>query len=206
MATFLNRVFKNNGDVKYTDEKVTNALEQWKPWGIAPAPAFRSINSRMISKDANTTFLMKKKYFILPFNSFPNHYYLSFDDKVWHPGNLSNDEIFTTETSECCNQLVSVIEKCYHCTYHHMRELFFRDKKFNIFTNNCQNILGQQFETCAIFIYHMSLIINIITGSTILFAIGILTLTVLIIYEHSLYRTKQIAYNVCPHIKTIHSI
>lgn len=200
------RIFKTNGEQKYTAERVDEALAKWKSWGDGDAPAFRSIQSGIVSKETNTTFILKKKYFILNYNSFPNHYYLAIDDKVWHPGNLSTEKIFDTEISKCDNQLVSVSEKCYHCTYHYLQDMFYKDKKFNIFLNNCQNILGHAFETSALMIYHVSLFLHLFTRRNIWFAISIIVLFILIVYQRIIFTKKQIAFDVCPHIKKIHSI
>lgn len=192
--------FCNKMEERYSEENVKRALRKWYGHGVMPPPREASIDSRLVNGSANTSVVLYKRRALFEFLQFPNHYYISVDGKVWHPGDPSEKEIFINEDSSKWH-VMRAHEMCFHCTYHFFLELFERDTKFNLVTNNCQNVVGHVFETSVLILYHLSLIMFLVTAQFIFFVFGMMALTLLVFHQLMVTAIRELEYIYCPHIR-----
>lgn len=185
---------------KYTDENIKKYLKKWYGYGMMSPPRNASIDSRLINGGSDTSIVLYKRYSLLQFLEFPNHYYLSVDNQIWHPGDPSEIKIFTDDDPED-SHVMRAHEMCFHCTYHYFIKLFRRDLNFNILTNNCQNVIGYVFETSLIVLYHLSLVTFIVLGQIIFFVFSMACLILLILHQAMITAVRELTYSYCPHIR-----
>ena len=192
---------------KYTEEKVNDALSTWVAYSKTE-PQKESIESRLINnkKPSITNIIIYRKYPLYEKFSFPSHYYMTINDKIWHPGYGDDMNIFQTETSgdnPCRNGIIEIKEKCNYCVYWELYRNFQSDKNFNIMLNNCQVIMGMFAETVCIFIIIISLMTSAITGYYIFLVIMLFFFFVLLIFSFSTHCTDKFTFSTCPHISPI---
>lgn len=193
---------------KYTDEKIKNALEQWSD-DSKIEPLLDSIESRLLnnSSASKTNILIYRKYPLYEKFSFPSHYYMTIDDKIWHPGYGDDMNIFQKETpqdnSNNRNSIIEIIEKCNYCVYWELYRNFQSDKHFNIMANNCQVIMGMFAETICIAIITISLVASALTGHFIFILIVLFFFLVLFFFSFATHCTNKFTISTCPHIKSI---
>lgn len=186
---------------KYTNSAVADSLKEWEH-AKDLEPDLDSIKSRLMEIGSETNIILYKRYPIFSMLNIPNHYYLYINGKIWHPGHESSDDIFHRNDSES-GYVVGFTEMCSYCTYHFFFNLFKKDKKFNILTNNCQKITGFIFETVLILTFHVTLILFIFTRKIILFVIAITMIFIIFIYVYISRPNSVFPYSKCPHIKNI---
>lgn len=189
---------------KYTSDNIKKCLKKWEGYGLKNSPALQSIPSRLKDSSANTSVALYKRYPLIDLLSFPNHYYISVDGIEWHPGDLGTDQIFMQGERNNKGRVMHAYEMCFHCTYHTFLEWFSKDKKFNFFTNNCQNILGNIFETALLLSYHVSLLLFVVFGKIIFFIISIALFATVAVHQSSVTALKELQYSACPHIQNIY--
>lgn len=192
---------------KYTYDKIKEALEPWSK-DSKNEPALASIPSRLIKNNQteNTNMIVYRKYSILQKLSFPSHYYLTIDDRTWHPGYGDDMDIFQKEDHSIYDPNRSVIEikeKCNYCVYWEMYKNFNSDKNFNLMVNNCQVIIGLFAETVCLFIMLFSIIMSAITGAMMFLLMAAFFLTVLFLFTKSTYCNESFQFSTCPHIISI---
>lgn len=193
-------------DHKYTDEKIKAALEQWA--GDAEnEPRLYSIESRLMNNSnvTKTNIVIYRKYPLYERFTFPSHYYMTIDDKIWHPGYGDDPEIFQAKTSDDNSRhgIIEIIEKCNYCVYWELFRNFQSDRNFNIMVNNCQVIMGMFAETICILIMVMATISAAITGHFIFLLIFIFCFFVLLIFSSATHYRDRYPFSTCPHIKPI---
>lgn len=186
--------------MRYSDEKITEALQLWD-YAKDYEPHERSIKSRLYLPDAdrskepiNTSLIVFKKYSLLPFLSFPSHYYIVVDGLIFHPGFNDSQDIYNNTTSKYDTKTVGVREECHYCVYKNMKKYFINDLHFNIATNNCQIILGTFKEFFSLLGVFIALVLLSITGDMIyIFLLLIIIAINLFTYIHRpMYFTKCI--------------
>lgn len=194
---------------KYTDEKITAALTQWAD-DSKNEPAKNSIESRLLNNSsiAQTNILIYRKYPLYEKFTFPSHYYMTIDDKIWHPGYGDDMNIFQTETTQTNdsnnrNSIIEIKEKCNYCVYWELYKNFQSDRHFNIMTNNCQVIMGMFAETICILIISISLIASVITGYYVFLLIVLFFFFVLFIFSFATHCTDKFSFSTCSHIISI---
>lgn len=190
---------------KYTRENVDKALARWE-YARDLEPRLNSIKSRMHISEENTdlrpirtSFVFTKKVSLLPLLGIMGHYFVSIDDRVWHPGHNWTDTIFEDYDIEN-SQTVCVEEMCHFCLYRTMDNMFFKDRQFNIMFNNCQIVTGYIWETVLSIFYLLLLVMAIITGHVIFLIITFLIVIVLIVYNLIISTSSIITFAWCPHI------
>lgn len=191
---------------KYTNEKIEKALSQWKD-SSKNEPKLKSIESRLINrKNSNdTNIVIYRKYSIYKNITFPNHYYLTINDKIWHPGFGDDANIFQSSTSNNVEEsntysIIEIKEKCNYCVYWELYRNFLSDRNFNVAINNCQIIIGVFAETICIIIICISTIIAALSGHYIFLLICLYFVMVLFVFSFSTYRTNSYKFSTCPHI------
>lgn len=193
---------------KYTKEKIDEALKEWTEYS-EKEPALHSIESRLINKSSadQTNIIIYRKYPINNILRFPNHYYLTINDKIWHPGYGDDDNIFQTEISNendiYHNSVIEIKEKCNYCAYWELYNNFEGDRHFNIMVNNCQVIMGMFAETICIIVIIVSLITTTFTGYYVTMLIAIFVFLVLFVFSILTYRREKVSFSVCRHIISI---
>lgn len=199
-------VFFNILSNKYTDEKIKDALAQWVDYSKDEPKEF-SIESRIMNKSSisRTNIIIYRKYPLYERFTFPSHYYMTIDDKVWHPGYGDDMNIFLAETStndesNSRNSIIEIKEKCNYCVYWELYRNFQADKHFNIMVNNCQVIMGMFAETICILIIFISLLTSVITGYYIFIVLSLFLFCVLFIFSFSSHCTEKFTFSTCPHI------
>lgn len=198
-------IFFNVLSHKYTDEKVKEAL---KPWVNSSnnEPQKYSIKSRLINNSTTkeTNIVIYRKYPIFYTFTFPSHYYMSIDEKIWHPGYGDDMNIFQKETTSVVGSdrysIIEIMEKCNYCVYWELYRNFQSDKHFNIMTNNCQVIMGMFAETVCLVIIFTSIIAAAITGYLMFLLIAFFFLLVIVLFTFSTYCTDRYKYSTCIHV------
>lgn len=152
---------------KYTIDRVEYALSEWK-YAKDKVPSNESILSRISMSETTiadiletkrpmrTIFVITKKYPMIISLNILGHYYKCFDDKTWHPGDITTNDIFGSRDPAYSN-VIMIEEMCHYCFYHTMISLFTKDLNFNIMTNNCQVITGYITETILTISYFIAL-------------------------------------------------
>lgn len=192
---------------KYTDEKIEKALAQWVD-DSKYEPQLHSIESRLLNNSSvtRTNIIIYRKYPLYEKFTFPSHYYMTIDEKIWHPGYGDDMNIFQKETSSDDNSRHSIIEikeKCNYCVYWELYRNFDADKHFNLMANNCQVVMGMFAETICLLIILVSLILSCLTGCYIFLLIMLFFFFVLFIFSFFTHCTNKFAYSTCPHISSI---
>lgn len=192
---------------KYTDEKVKEALSTWVEDSKSEPPK-ESIESRLMNNKsmANTNIIIYRKYPLYEKFTFPSHYYMTINEKIWHPGYGDDMNIFRTEASgdnPSRNGIIEIKEKCNYCVYWELYRNFQADKNFNIMVNNCQVIMGMFAETICIFIIFVSLLASAITGYYIFLMVVLFFFLVLLVFSLSTHCTDKYTFSTCPHIVPI---
>lgn len=203
---------------KYTVERVNYELRDWE-YAKDKKPALESILSRISisektltkinGKDGDnnengqrplkTTFVITKKYPMLISLNILGHYYKCFNDKTWHPGDTTSENIFGSRDPNY-SSVITIEELCDHCFYHSFQNLFYRDVHFNLVLNNCQVITGYIAETILVILYFITLALVIFTGQIIFLIILLSLLLIVILYNIFQITTNNITINYCPHI------
>lgn len=202
--------FFNILDHKYTDDKIKTALAKWSEYS-KNEPKERSIESRLMKNSTNnqTNILIYRKYPLYEKFTFPSHYYMTIDDKIWHPGYGDDENIFQQETiaenSNNRNGIIEIKEKCNYCVYWELYKNFQSDRHFNLMSNNCQVIMGMFAETICILIIAISLIATTITGYYVFLLIALFFFLVLFIFSLSTHCTQKFRFSTCIHIRPIHN-
>lgn len=178
---------------KYTQKAIDQALHDYISYKDS-IPALSSIKSKFLNPNATTSFFIYKKYNLYDYKFLPSHFYIIVDGKVYHPGNPSEPILVDYEEKKAT--VFKVEEKCKYCTYHTMNDLFQRDKKFNIFTNNCQIILGNYLSTSLLWIGTTFLLLYVIIGYLSFFYIGSSIMLLSMLYDKMHVRDESF----CPHI------
>lgn len=187
-------------ETKYSEQNVRKALEPWASYKNAKIK-MNEITSRLYSPDSQTVFFVNKKYPLYNYRLLPSHVFTRINGKVFHPGS-SDTDIFVDEETRT-STIVSVDERCYKCTYESLQAMFQRDKNFNIFTNNCQVIMGQPHETYLLLLAFVFAILYVISGSP-KFVLGTLSIFIyVILYEKLSSSIDVFRHSTCPHIKTL---
>lgn len=199
-------LFFNILSEKYTSEKIETALSEWKDFS-KNEPRLESIESRLMNNNSGskeTNIIIYRKYPIYKNMTFPSHYYLTVDNKIWHPGYGDDMNIFQTQTSNNVDSnnysIIEIKEKCKYCVYWELYKNFQSDKHFNVMINNCQIIMGMFAETICIIIIVISVIIAALSGHFIFLLITLYFLLVLFIFSFATYRTETYKFSTCPHI------
>lgn len=193
---------------KYTDEKIEEALSRWAA-DSKNEPSERSIESRLMTSvlPSKTNIIIYRKYPLYDKFTFPSHYYMTIDEKIWHPGYGDDMNIYQTATSsEFTNHpsIIEIKEKCNYCVYWELYRNFQSDKHFNIMSNNCQVIMGMFAETICIIIILISLIVGALTGLYVFLVVSLFFFFVLLIFSITTHCTDKFTYSICPHIMPIH--
>lgn len=188
---------------KYTDEKITNALSQWVNFS-KHEPLQHSIESRLMNNAAHVTnIIIYRKYPLYEKFTFPSHYYMTINDKIWHPGFGDDMNIFQERTDTNGNDkhgIIEIKEKCNYCVYWELYRNFQSDKNFNIMVNNCQVIMGMFAETICILIILITLITGAITGYYVFLIISLFFFLVLLMFSMATHRKEKFTFSTCPHI------
>lgn len=183
---------------KYSPLAIREALSEWED-GSDKEPDLASLNSRIFEPGSKTVFFLNKKYHLYGYRFMPSHMFTVIDGKVFHPGS-SNTEIFV-KREDTPSVVVSLEERCRYCTYHYLNDLFKRDRGFNIFTNNCQIIMGQYVETALISLSYMLMILYVILGKVLMLIISMTILSYVIIHEK--LSSDCMTHWHCRHIKSL---
>lgn len=186
-------------DKKYSPENVTEALKPYERYKDAE-PANDSITSRLLDANADTIFFVYKKYPLYEINLFPAHYYVVIDGKIFHPGGATSPIFLKSDERE--NVITSIEEKCKFCTYQALNTLFESDKHYNIFTKNCQIILGSYINTIILATSLVCIALYVVIGYTSFVFIGIVMIAFSIIYD-KLLQTQGFQFESCKHIKSV---
>lgn len=189
---------------KYTDDKVAEALSQWENYA-KNEPQEHSIESRLLNNTNNkqTNIIIYRKYPLYEKFTFPSHYYMTIDDKIWHPGYGDDLNIFQVETANDNINRYSIIEikeKCNYCVYWELYRNFQADKHFNIMINNCQVIMGMFAETICLFIIIFAIVMAALTGYFVLLIIALFFFFVLLIFSFFTHCTDKFMFSTCKHI------
>lgn len=191
---------------KYTDDKISRALEEWAE-DSKTEPALHSLESCLMNNGApkKTNIIIYRKYPIYERFTFPSHYYMTVGNKIWHPGYGDDINIFQTETpsDNAKNSIIEIKEKCNYCIYWEMYRNFQSDKHFNIMTNNCQVVMGMFTETICILIIMISLVFAALTGYYIFLVVVVFFFVVLFVFSFSTHCTHKYTFSSCPHILPI---
>ncbi len=179
---------------KYTDEAIENALSEYKKYSLIE-PTINSIKSKYYQLDTPTSFIIYKRYNLYNNPLMPHHVYIMIDGRSYHPGS-PNDEIFQ-EGDPDKGQVTGVEEICKYCVYHRLQTLFKNDKQFNIFTNNCQIVLGNSFNTILIWCFVGMIILFIVSGIGIFFFFSLALFLQSFLYGAF---TSNVTNNRCIHI------
>lgn len=193
--------------LKYTDEKIKDALKQWNYAKDKP-PQLASINSRIVKpeqspSDIGSSFIVHKVYSLLPCINIINHYYLVIDGKVWHPGYVEDPEIYLDYDTETDSVIYCIEEVCHYCVYHIMKRNFLQDKNFNIVTNNCQRITGHLTETAISMVFVFCLVGGIFTGKMMFLLFAILCIFIVLIFNKHGKQQKSLYIAHCQHVRKI---
>lgn len=193
---------------KYTEEKINLALAKWVAYS-KNEPANFSIESRLMSPRSTslrqTSIFVYRKYPLYTKLTFPSHYYLTIDDKIWHPGFADDLNIFQTETSPTEEErsnysIIEIKEKCNYCSYWEMHRNFEADKHFNLMANNCQVVVGMFAETICIILLSVALIASVITGYYLFLIFALFLFFVLFFFSFATHCTDKVPFSTCPHI------
>lgn len=195
--------FFNILDHKYTNEKVTDALAQWVQYS-KDEPLKHSIESRLINNSSitKTNIIIYRKYPLFDRFTFPSHYYMTIDEKIWHPGYGDDMNIFQEEKNynNNRNSIIAIKEKCNYCTYWELYRNFQSDKNFNLMVNNCQVVMGMFAETICLLIIIISLITSAVTGYYMFLLVSLFFFFVLFIFSTITHCTDKYIFSTCPHI------
>ncbi|ACD03567.1 Ac81-like protein [Musca domestica salivary gland hypertrophy virus] len=195
-------------DHKYTEEKVKAALEEWAD-DAKKEPKLCSIESRLMNNSnvTKTNIIIYRKYPLYERFTFPSHYYMTIDDKIWHPGYGDDMNIFQTKTPGSDEGLrhgiIEMKEKCNYCVYWELYRNFQSDRNFNIMVNNCQVIMGMFAETICILIIIVAVVSGAITGHYAFMLLFIFLFCVLLIFSSTTHCRDKYTFSTCPHIKPI---
>lgn len=179
--------------MRYTEERIIDVLDLYWPLQSEPIegidsqfyypPAIPTVDhtaDKEIETNPSTDgpkselfFERKRNVSIVPLLS---HTYITFRDRVWHPGAPTNPIIDPVKECELQSPLMSIRELCIYCARKFMYGRFDRDAHFHIICNNCQIQFG-------------------LFGDTILVMSGIVLL-ITNIYEPTLIKTLLLIY-VC---------
>lgn len=190
---------------KYTRKNIDEALAPWeyarnlepKPYSILSRMHISEENSEL--RPVRTSFVFTKKVPLIPWPGIMGHYFLTIDDRVWHPGHNWSETIF--EDYDMANsQTVCVEEICHFCLYKKMDNLFFKDLQFHIMFNNCQIVTGFIWETALAIFYIVLLVIVIITGQAVFIIIAMFIFAVVVVYNLIMVTAPVITFAWCPHI------
>lgn len=197
-------IFFNRLGHKYTPEKIADALAQWVN-DSKNEPQEHSIESRLLNNmsQKKTNIIIYRKYPLFDCFTFPSHYYMTIDDKIWHPGYGDDMNIFLNETTQSDNNRNSIIEikeKCNYCVYWELYRNFQSDKDFNIMANNCQVIMGMFTETICLIIIILCLTTGALTGHYIFLLVSIFLFVTLFIFSLTTHCTDRFPFSTCPHI------
>lgn len=188
---------------KYTPAAITEALKEWEEYKNDSVDLY-SIKSRLIDPNSKTVFLLNKKYPLYDLKLMPSHMFTVVDGKIFHPGSIKGAIYDDKETRK--SYLVSLEEKCFKCTYHHMANLFKRDQQFHILVNNCQIVMGQYFETVLLFLMFGLMAAYAIFGYIAFIICAGLIFTFIVIVEKMSSMENTVVHTTCPHIKTVNQI
>ncbi|WBR61424.1 baculoviridae AC81 [Drosophila suzukii associated hytrosavirus 1] len=189
---------------KYTDEKIEAALSQWVD-DSKQEPDEHSIESRLMNNSSvkHTNIIIYRKYPLYQTFTFPSHYYMTIDEKIWHPGYGEDLNIFQTKTDDDDSDshgIIEIKEKCNYCVYWELYRNFQADKHFNIMANNCQVIMGMFAETICLLIITISIITSAITGYYIFLIVALFFFFVLFVFSFATHCREKFVFSTCPHI------
>ena len=191
---------------KYTPDKIDAALLQWVD-DSKNEPKKYSLESRLITNSSmtKTNMIIYRKYPLYEKFSFPSHYYMTIDDKIWHPGYGDDMNIFQSDSvnGNDRNSIIEIIEKCNYCVYWELYWNFQSDKNFNIMSNNCQVIMGMFTETICILVIIVSVISSALTGHYVFLIIFLFAFVVLFMFSLSTNCYDKFTFSTCPHISPI---
>lgn len=157
------KVSHGRKEERYTDQKIQRELAAYRTRWERGEPAVASVPSRLaeaglfepvpdtsISANApfdgplyETSILL---YFRVRYKSLffmPYHYGLVVDGRWFHPGDPDSKNVFgyLHRDFEAPESVYAVRELCGWCTYNLLHEAIERDRRFNILTTNCQQIV-----------------------------------------------------------------
>ncbi|WKA13594.1 MAG: Ac81 protein [Cotesia congregata filamentous virus 2] len=204
---FKSNININNNDINtnVNDEKKIKLLKSFND---------NDNNDNGIGNDTNDNtnkvHILKICYRNARVNSSIKHWYVEIDNIYrWHPGEkgmdsmCENPKIFTPLNMDCEEMLnpniVSICEMCSYCTYWYMLNKINHDKRFNLFANNCELIVGYSNETILIWLTFLFTLASIMTQN--LFFI-ILTFTFFIITIFAFTNSHPVTLKKCIHISS----
>lgn len=188
-------------DLKYSTENVTKALLPWVAHRDV-APNADSIPSRLMDPTSETTCFVKKKYPLYNIPLLPSHYYVVVDGKEFHPG-AKHNPIFNDISDIEGSYVIGVEECCHHCTYHRLVKMFEGDRLYSVAFNNCQIILGENIETCALWMGIAFAVCYIVTGTIVYGIVAIVLAVFVVLRENVTASVSTMHFSACPHIKRI---
>lgn len=188
-------------DLKYSREKIDVALLPWVSYRDSP-PDNNSIPSRLGSVSTESTIMLKKKYHLYSIPILPSHFFLLVDGKEFHPG-AHYTPIFIEPSNPDDSYIMSMEECCGHCTYNRLINYFETDKNYSLGFNNCQNILGENLESCLLWLSVVFTTFYIVSGIVLYVVIALVTVTFVVLRENVSASTSNIEYTCCPHIKRV---
>lgn len=186
--------------VKYDPDNIEEALEQWAFYKF-DEPARQSIVSQLVNQSQHQTqfvFIKHRPIYKTKW-LFIRHWFISINDKEWHPGNPELN-IFTESEGANDDQnsvTVEIMEFCNHCVYWYFKTKFDADRAFNIICSNCELQLGYFWENFAIWATIISLILFILLKS---FIFILIMLSVLFFLSFLIQKHEQIYMRRCPHV------
>lgn len=139
----------------------------------------------------------KKSVSIVPLLA---HTFITFGDKVWHPGAPTNPIIEKAKDSELASPLISIKELCSLCARKFMAERFRQDESFHIICNNCQIQFGLFGDTIFVMMFIGLLISNIYTPSMAKTLMMVYLCFVLVLVNTSSVNLDTVDVFHCEHI------
>lgn len=182
---------------KYSPSKIREALQPYES-RKDDVVYENSIVPRFYNKDSETIMFVNRKYPLYGLNFMPSHMYTIIDGKVFHPGSPKREIFDASEDRE--GSTVSVNEMCIPCGYKKMLEMFSSDMNFNIFTNNCQMVMGQYFETIFLGMMYTLLLAYVFWGKVLFLVLSIILALFVILFERLSAIDSSIRYTSCPHV------
>lgn len=201
--------------MRYTPESVSGVLDLY--WPLIEEPDEESILSRYYYKsptsakdsasDKETTrpmietdffFEHKRSVSVIPLLA---HTYITYRDRVWHPGAPTNPIIDPVSEDELMYPLLTIRELCTYCARKFMENRFKSDSSFHIICNNCQIQFGLFGDTILVMITIMLLITNIYEPTLIKTLLLIYVCFILVLVNTTSISLDSLELYHCPHIK-----
>lgn len=129
------------------------------------------------------------------------HTYITFRDKVWHPGAPTNPIVDPVTEEELAGPLLNVKELCLYCARRFMQDKFEVDSHFHIICNNCQIQFGLFGDTVLVMMFIVLLIANIYEPSLLKSIFMIYVCFILVLVNTSTIPLDSVELFHCPHIK-----